>query len=609
MSKWLYQFWLYGFKTAKHWGHGPRDWTAELLKFNPSQVASPLPTPGSHEQELLARSIGKRPLTHPHTPHSTTTQGIPEPSALCRWSIHYVPEIEFEPLPSPEPSPEPEQDPFNETTWKDWPITWKDPPFQEKLLHNLATNDFSNIESHSLPIAVPQIANALADSDEKTFEEAIGFSIMARNLDLVRRYMQNLSYTESIKYSTQCGYSLIQLAIAYLDGSKVCCNVLTDVLLGLNVRPTGVNHLNHTILDSIMLNILKAHTALSPGDVDDGLRDERRFPGEEVDVCGRWDADSGCIQALLASGNPRIPFAWKHKFCNTSIQTICHCVQIIFDHNVNIEEPRSIFTIPSGLFVKRCVSCGLKMQCLPLHTLVLVAVGLAQHGTGEEDLFGVLAVLLCMLQLGADPLVTASVSMSALFNEEGIYESSTSSCDHEELRPAELADSIYLRFADSWSNDVAMGWRLISHVLQWSELEWRTSDLPAECSARGPGNYFGTNKNLAILWGAVQAEFLTYRRREDGDPWLSPNFDMRVLLESLEREDGPRIGFVDKDLMKPICDCGLFRNARDELIPRAEETTHQYCSNLDDWSRTTFIAPPHRAARHYVRSTDDLEEI
>jgi hypothetical protein len=30
---WLYQFWLFSFQTAKNWGYGPRNWTADLLRF------------------------------------------------------------------------------------------------------------------------------------------------------------------------------------------------------------------------------------------------------------------------------------------------------------------------------------------------------------------------------------------------------------------------------------------------------------------------------------------------------------------------------------------------------------------------------------------------
>jgi len=117
---------------------------------------------------------------------------IPKPSPLCHWSIHYKDSIEYERCFSPPPPLNLNPDPFNEDSWQSWPESWKEPPFQKRLLDGLASNDFSNVETKSLPIAVPQIIKVSEASDDKFLEEAFGFGIMARNLELVENLIEKL---------------------------------------------------------------------------------------------------------------------------------------------------------------------------------------------------------------------------------------------------------------------------------------------------------------------------------------------------------------------------------------------------------------------------------
>lgn len=192
--------------------------------------------------------------------------------------------------------------------------------------------------------------------------------------------------------------NLIHLAATFLDGSKACCNVINRIWIknGFVFRTSDVDKLGHTVFDKLMITILKFHTSITPDIVDDGLREEIRFPGEETDICGRWDADSDCVRALLGMGNPRIPYEWKHKFCHTSIQVICHSIYSLA-YADSLKDDTSFADVPSGLFVKHCVFCGLKMQLTPLHLVVLTAFNLVEFGANDEDLFGMLAVLLSML--------------------------------------------------------------------------------------------------------------------------------------------------------------------------------------------------------------------
>jgi hypothetical protein len=52
MSDWLYQYWFFCFKTAKHWGKGPTAWTVELLDFEGFSLPTRRSLPGTPHQQL-----------------------------------------------------------------------------------------------------------------------------------------------------------------------------------------------------------------------------------------------------------------------------------------------------------------------------------------------------------------------------------------------------------------------------------------------------------------------------------------------------------------------------------------------------------------------------
>lgn len=512
-----------------------------------------------------------------------------KPSPLCRWSIHYETDIKYESVPTRTTSPEPDSDGLGEESWKPWPNSLAQPSCERMLTRGLASNSFSNIDTEKLPIAVPQIVKESEGSNSEFLEETLGFSIMARNYDLVLdimwKYRDNKEVEERI-----ISLKPVHLAATFLDGSKACCLVFGSLMCsgGPVFRSSDVDNLGHTIMDKLMMAILKAHTSISPGEVDDGLRNEKRFPGEETDICGRWDADSDCVRALMVKGDPCIPFAWKHKFCHTSVQSICHGISVL---HLNVENSgdTSIFEIPSGLFVKRCVSCGLKMELDPLHILVLTAFYLACSGAKDEDLFGMLAVLLCMLRNGADPRSTVAVSASSLFHQELV--DLPMECNHEELRPIELADRVPASILRDWSKKSKVGWDVFCHTLRHSDratLYESSADYnPLECEDHEE-EYDSGNASVSKLNAVVQTEYLTYRRLEETDPWLSPNFDMAELLEGLETGNEISVGLMRNGMMKPTCGCGRICSF-DGRFPRAEHAMSYHFSNLEDWSRTSFI--------------------
>jgi hypothetical protein len=344
------------------------------------------------------------------------------------------------------------------------------------------------------------------------------------------------------------------------------------------------------------------------------VAERKTLRGEEVDICGRWDADSDCVRSLLAQGEAAIPFEWKHKFCHTSAQTICHCITTIF-----LPSFAPDINTPSGLFVKRCLHCGLKLQLTPLHTLVLTAFALARQGAAGEDLFGILACALCVLWNGAEASGTVQISLDALWHVEQVDQ-----CSHEELSALALAERLETLFQDTWNKEIQTGWKILCFILHSSYKEWTPekrrregivdenameieSDseddsedyslgfvFGDECCEYGRGTcYFGRNEHLGVIHAAIQTELVTYRRLTEGDLWTSTNFDMGELLRSLQHGEKPRIGLVEKNLMKEFCRCGTFYGDCWSCV-RADQACASYFMNMDIWSRANFIDMPDR---------------
>lgn len=543
--------------------------------------------------------------------------GTVRPSPSCRWRIHCHGDV-YERSPSPPGSPAASIDFDDEESWPRWSGSHDSSEYWKKLSDNLESNNFSNVRSGDLPIDVDHILERR--SSLGLLDEAFGFSIMSRNTSLVIDFCDK--FYDSLFESTEL--FPFHLAVSYLDGSKTCCNIFNELLIAdeRSVRKLYVNDLGHTVLDQLMIAILKGHTSCSPIMVDPVSLKQQHFEGEDVDICGRWDSDSECVRTLLSNGTTSIPFEWKHIFCHTSIQTICHCIGNLFEYDWSPD-----INTPSGLFERRCLQCGLKLQLLPLHTLIVVGICLSNSGGKDETLFGILACLLCLLSNGANPLLKASISVQALLNTEEEKE-----CHHEELDPVELAEKIPNGLKSMWSGELSTAWQVICHVLRHSQAEWKGKSsklqskgddhndyfdmfvrheedgmstdggvndeehLPSECSAGGyHQNFFGKSEILAPLWAAVQTEFLTYRRLEEGDKWISQNFNMHTLNEGLTVGGKVDIDLVQKNMMKEFCSCGEFppHDKIKPTCPDMEGVMAYDFSNLDDLDdRTTITEAP-----------------
>ena len=623
MSTWLYDFWLFSFKTAKHWGRGPETWTADILGLDTfrSDKLIVVSSPATSTSQNTPRSIN---MIDDPCEESTTF-----PTSLCRWSIH-VHNESYERSVSPPGSPPAHIDFDDEESWPAWSASDLDKEVTEKFNDGLVRNTFTNVKPSELPIATDQIVKAVQQSPQEIHHEALGFSIMSRNLNLVCDLLQTI---EDSDYKFDGIYPL-HLAIAYLDGSKVCCNILEELMGLFPARRYFANNLGHTLLDQLMIAILKSHTSCTPNAVDSSLKNQSRFEGAEVDVCGRWDADSPCVRELLAKGQSSIPFGWKHMFCHTSVQAICHAIGTLFGPSSGPD-----INTPSGLFTGRCSHCGLKLQLRPLHALVMVGFHLSVSGCKDENLFGILACLLCLLSYGADPRLKADISLQSLRGEQD-----SDRCSHEEIDPAELIENHVANFIPTWCEEIATSWNVIIYVLRQSQAEWngelspnagstaneandlidysddepdsveeiesdteKSTDisLPTYCSCwygriERPKkiNYFGRRRSLATLWAAIKTELLTYRRLTENDAWLSRYFDLFSLNQGLIRGNKVTIPLVEEAMMKPFCECGnFFEKVLGCTV--TDEVCVFYFSNMEDWNRTTFIISPDDRAQYW----------
>ena len=515
---------------------------------------------------------------------------------------------DYEPVVSPPREESP--DPNDKATWEPWPETGISPSYEARLAENLETSDFTNLATANLVLATKHLAQAAKGSRDQMVKESLMFSIMSGNAHLTERLLD-----ENYEMHAQlAAIHPLHLAASYLQGSKECCNLLFHIgnHLARELRRDDTNSNGHTVLDCLMVVILKAHSNCNPSEIDDSLRGQVCFLGEEVDVCGRWQADSDCYRELLANGASRVPSSWKHKFCHTSVQAITHCIAILPDF-VDLN-------IPSGLFTKRCTNCGMKLQLTCLHTLVLVGWKLGLHGCQNEDLFGIIACTLALIRSGVDARKTAHISLAAWGDS---FESDA--CDHIEMTAFELA----IKLSDFISHTHAKtthtgdtGWRIICHLLHRSEcvaeredglnrpsLTQRHQHLVDSVSLGGYSAVcwddcydirfgvplpFSEDKYLGHIWAAVQTELLNYRRLAHEDPWVSKRLNLDDILQSLDNDYPLSIEYISSGMINPYCVCGNFsideRNKHIARPPaRRENVSAEYFSNLDDWRRTSFI--------------------
>ncbi|KAF7510663.1 hypothetical protein GJ744_006275 [Endocarpon pusillum] len=283
MSTWLYQFWLFSFKTAKYWGQGPRDWFADLLAFG-RDGADMFPVPAS--PHTPSDRIGQSPQGQPSVASGLNNIGVgSKPSLLCRWAIHVKPQP-YQSLPDPPLLEHRAMDPADPETYQPWPEQWMASSYSEKLRNALESNDFSNIPTDQLPAAIPEALKMAKRDPSELSADSLGFAIMSGNEFMAENLLDSdpdpdpeIAFRE---------IDAFHLATSYLNGSKVCCNLLNTISRFRPLRQNYTNGQGHTVLDNLMIAILKGNTSCTPGQVDNAFKGQVRFSGEEVDICGRW---------------------------------------------------------------------------------------------------------------------------------------------------------------------------------------------------------------------------------------------------------------------------------------------------------------------------------
>lgn len=611
-ANWLHDFWMFSFVTTKYWGKGPEDWT--LLQINAKTLGLPASYPSGSRMLDLAQSP------------SLDNDVFDPPTQLCNWSIHHKDDIAYEEIvtqPNTSALHDGGQDIEDESTWKDWDRL-DDRDLTTTITRGLQANSFTNYDADDLPLDVDCITEAVTRSPTDATAEAIGFAIITRNFDVLMDLMQFPTFNRQALRAI----SPFHLAAKFLDGSKACCGLMNVLVQCLDDESSiGVNYTDDfgmTVLDTLFTSILRSHTSIAPLALGDNfVASGSVFEGGDVDICGRWDADSPCIRHLYARGKAAIPHEWKHMFCHTSVQAVCHCISAIF---MGPWAPR-INTV-SGLFQRRCRSCSSVLKVGTLHAFVLMCFHLANSGRPGETLFGMLACLVSLLTFGADPTSSAEVSVPAVLGLE-----ETEECQHRRLNAAELAAAVPDAFVSSWTSEVQLGWEAVKETLNhrvartqvstrdardgpsdfssppndvayeneyYVESDDESEESGAYCSDEFHGQGVNLDEALALcgdirlgmVWAAIQVELLTYRRLRVEDPWLSGTLDVRDVVEGLRAKDDSIVRRLVEDrgdAIRSFSQCGVFSAAAHPGCVRREEACAFYFANLDDWKRTTFI--------------------
>ncbi|WXC47671.1 hypothetical protein QX201_007385 [Fusarium graminearum] len=568
----FHEFYMHGFLTAKNWGSPPSIINVRTPSgFTPSAFfefpSSPLLTDASNHTDI-----------------------VNPPTNLCRWSIH-VEEVDYEPLPDQQP------DSFPTST-----------SFPECLQNSISTGDFTELRNDNLPLSHETIVHSLTENPKALELDSWKLAIMAGNSGLLYdlgRGKDEKQIQEEVK-----SIHPFHLAASFLNGGGPCCTIFDDLSALLDrsyLLQHNINDLGHTILDSLFISILRSHTSVQPEMVSDEFRALSRFPGEEKDICGRWDADSPEVRGLFAQGYARIPTRWKHPFCHSAIQAVCHCAMSIFGPLTHAD-----INCESGLFVRRCTECGMKLKLGPLHALVSTAFFLGQFGMPGETLFGPLAILVCLINMNVDVNMRMNISL-----EEILRTSEPGQCRHRSMTAADMMMCVPASVVHNWTNACQVGWDCLLHALRLAEAQQLNTENsyrddrdspvcgPSASETEGesesskcvfPALHYETaltctHKKIGILWATIQAEFLTYRRLTVHDLWISEKFHMVALQAWLKGEtQGFNTPLVVQGMMKTYSRCGWFLDRYNLwAFATASDVCKEWFANLDNYGRTTFV--------------------
>ncbi|RWA10603.1 hypothetical protein EKO27_g4501 [Xylaria grammica] len=132
---------------------------------------------------------------------------------------------------------------------------------------------FTGTHVENLPIAQHDVVRAIENDPEALKVDAWKLAIMAGNYELIfDLYEQN---RDELPDGIDKIHPL-HLAAAFLDGGHACCKVFECLIQLLGVSHAfhhNVDDNGHTILDALIVSILRSHTSISPDLMDCGHAD------------------------------------------------------------------------------------------------------------------------------------------------------------------------------------------------------------------------------------------------------------------------------------------------------------------------------------------------
>ncbi|KAF6829361.1 hypothetical protein CPLU01_08003 [Colletotrichum plurivorum] len=181
LTKWLHDYWMHSFVTAKFWGKGPQHWTPGLV----SQVtlgASPF---GNALAALSPAELISAP--------SPRTCEIPPPTSLCQWAVHYGqdPGLQYDVQLDRPIETQAEFDLNDQSSWTPWPdIDTRNRTLQRTMEESFAHSQFRTTPSDELPISDHLVAQAVSRSPQELALDSVAFAIMSGNLESVEKTLE-----------------------------------------------------------------------------------------------------------------------------------------------------------------------------------------------------------------------------------------------------------------------------------------------------------------------------------------------------------------------------------------------------------------------------------
>ena len=260
LTNYLHDFYMQSFVAAKHWGHGPKAWTGGMVS---ALTLGILNEEGPHTPASLVNG----PAAHYPSAARDRRLKFQPPDPFCRWVIH-VDETSYEAIPEPSPEPQVEFDVTNTSSWSSWTDEEINASsFADSMRSSIMESAFTSVAPEDLPVSIAAVSQSLEKDSTALETDAWKFAIIAGNVELLAdMFDKNNGYVPD---SLMDIYPL-HLAASYLDGGKSCCKVfsiLCEMLeWGYSFR-NPVDNLGHTVLDNLLITVLRSHTAITPDQV------------------------------------------------------------------------------------------------------------------------------------------------------------------------------------------------------------------------------------------------------------------------------------------------------------------------------------------------------